>query len=227
MIKESVYVCHESVFTAPTPRPIFWHSIVVRKKGPVCCSWERELDDKFHLESIDPVVMMETPSRPVMKTFPVREGDYLHYRPECIFSTYLARRWEFAIGSFSLWWKHFLHETGTVFITGWKSSLRCSWERDPWSRKQAGRHPPHEEKPGLVRIDRLGANKSGFPQEEEVYPAHSYCKCEVWSGRHDALLGFQPHLNVDLGLSRSNRIHLPVHATGSWILLKSNGWIEI
>ena len=166
-------------------------------------------------------------SRPVMKTFPVREGDYLHYRPECIFSTYLARRWEFVIGSFSLWWKHFLHETGTVFITGWKSSLRCSWERDPWSRKQAGRHPPHEEKPGLVRIDRLGANKSGFPQEEEVYLAHSYCKSEVWSGRHDALLGFQPHLNVDLGLSRSNRIHLPVHATGSWILLKSNGWIEI
>ena len=148
MIKESVYVCHESVFTAPTPRPIFWHSIVVRKKRPVCCSWERDLDVKFHLESIDPVVMMETPSRPVMKTFPVREGDYLHYRPECIFSTYLARRWEFAIGSFSLWWKHFLHETGTVFITGWKSSLRCSWERDPWSRKQAGRHPPRDEKTG-------------------------------------------------------------------------------
>ena len=87
-------------------------------------------------------------SRPVMKTFPVREGDYLHYRPECIFSTYLARRWEFAIGSFSLWWKHFLHETGTVFITGWKSSLRCSWERDPWSRKQAGCHPPRDEKNG-------------------------------------------------------------------------------
>ena len=87
-------------------------------------------------------------SRPVMKTFPVREGDYLHYRPECIFSTYLARRWEFAIGSFSLWWKHFLHETGTVFITGWKSSLRCSWERDPWSRKQVGRHPPRDEKTG-------------------------------------------------------------------------------
>ena len=120
------------------------------------------------------------------------------FRRGCIFSTYLARRWEFAIGSFS-----------------------------PWSRKQAGRHPPHEEKSGLVRIDRLGANKSGFPQEEEVYPAHSYCKSEVWSGRHDALLRFQPHLNVDLGLSRFNRIHLPVHATGSWILLKSNGWIEI
>ena len=119
MIKESVYVCHESVFTAPTPRPIFWHSIVVRKKRPVCCSWEQDLDVKFHLESIDPVVMMETPSRPVIKTFPVREGDYLHYRPECIFSTYLARRWEFAIGSFS-----------------------------PWSRKQAGRHPPCDEKTG-------------------------------------------------------------------------------
>ena len=87
-----------------------------------------------------------------MKTFPVREGDYLHYRPECIFSTYLARRWEFAIGSFSLWWKHFLHKTGTVFITGWKSSLRCSWERDPWSRKQVGRHPPREEKTGTCSL---------------------------------------------------------------------------
>jgi len=34
-------------------------------------------------------------------------------------------------------------------------------------------------KTGLVRIGRLGANKSGFPQEEEVYLAHSYCKSEV------------------------------------------------
>ena len=41
------------------------------------------------------------------------------FRRRCIFSTYLARRWEFAIGSFS-----------------------------PWSRKQAGRHPPREEKTG-------------------------------------------------------------------------------
>ena len=66
------------------------------------------------------VLMMETPSRPVINTFPLREGDCLHYGPECIFSSYyLARRWEFAIGSFS-----------------------------PWSRKQAGRHPPREEKTG-------------------------------------------------------------------------------